>query len=211
MLAPLTRGQRGESLLGLLLGLALVLALLAVALRQADAQWRALQRLQQQSQMQQDLRWLMERMAQDLRNAQYVGDAWKHRTLQEADPFADDDQDLAISGDQILWTSDINADGQFNNECFGYRLNRNTGEVQRRKGCSSWEAITDPQVLWVTGLTWQLQCQRQGPWVSRILRWTLTLRADPLQPQPLWSLSRQVGLRNPVPAKPWPGVCGAEP
>lgn len=211
MIQPTSSHQRGESLLGLLLGLALVLGLLAVALRQADVQWRALQRLQQQSQMQQDLRWLIERIAQDLRNAQYVGDAWKNRILQTPDPFSDDDQDLAITGDQILWTSDNNGDGLFSNECFSYRLNRSTGEVQRRKGCNSWEAITDPQVMWVTGLTWQLQCQRQGPWVARSMRWTLTLRADPSQDQPQWTLSRRVGLRNPVPAKPWPGVCGAEP
>ena len=202
--------QRGESLLGLMLGLALVLALLTVALRQTDVQWRALQRSLQQSQMQQDLRWLLERMAQDLRNAQHVGQAWKYRILEGADAFSDDANDLAISGDQIIWTSDSNGDGRFSNECFGYRLNRSTGEVQRRKGCSAWEAITDPQVLWVTGLQWHLQCHRNGPWVERFLHWTLTLRADPTQAHPQWDMSRQVGLRNAVPARPWPTVCGPE-
>jgi len=203
----LSRATRGHSLVNLLLGLALSGLVLGAVLAWLTGPWRERSLLHMHSRQQQDLRWLLQRITQDLRMAEQVGHAWQRRSTAQADGFANT---LRLAAQQVQWKSDLNADGLADdNECAGFEWDAQRGELERIRGCrGSTEPLNDPTVLFVSNVQWRLECRVRGPWVQRRIHLTLGLRVDPAQAEPIWTLQRQVVLRNDVPTTPWPSVCG---
>ena len=208
MSPQLSRATRGHSLVNLLVGLALSGLVLGAALAWLTGPWRERSLLNMHSRQQQDLRWLLQRITQDLRMAEQVGQAWQRRGTAQTDVFANT---LRLAAQQVQWKSDLNADGLAgDNECAGFAWDAQRGELERIRGCKgSTEPLNDPTVLFVSDVQWRLECRVRGPWVQRRIHLTLGLRVDPAQAAPTWTLQRQVVLRNDVPATPWPSVCGA--
>ena len=95
-----------------------------------------------------------------------------------------------------------------NNECSGFRLKDH--ELQIRTACTPevWTDLTDAGSLKLSALSWQVHCERRGPWLARSV--TVQLSAQwPRDPTKTLSLSQTIALRNEVPAQPWPAICGA--
>ncbi len=208
MSPQLSRATRGHSLVNLLVGLALSGLVLGAALAWLTGPWRERSLLHMQSRQQQDLRWLLQRITQDLRMAEQVGQAWQRRGTAQTDVFANT---LRLAAQQVQWKSDLNADGLAgDNECAGFSWDAQRGEPAPIRVCKgSTEPLNDPTVLFVSDVQGRLECRVRGPWVQRRIHLTLGLRVDPAQAAPAWALQRQVVLRNDVPATPWPSVCGA--
>ncbi|MEY4977076.1 MAG: hypothetical protein RIQ97_2271 [Pseudomonadota bacterium] len=198
---------RGHSLLNLLLGLAMSSLVLGAVMAWLPGPWRERSLLQMHSRQQQDLRLLLQRITQDLRMAEQVGQAWQRRSTGQADGFA---HTLRLADQQVQWKSDLDGDGLVGeSECAGFWWDAGRGELERIRGCKgSTEPLNDPAVLFVSDVQWRLECRVRGPWVQRRMHLTLRLRVDPQQVAPTWTLQRQVVLRNDVPATPWPSVCG---
>jgi hypothetical protein len=166
----------------------------------------------QDSHMHHDLRSALDTITRELRQAQSLGQAWRGRTTAHcADAFCSGQADLLVQSQRISFGQDRNQNGQLdNNECSGFRLKDH--ELQIRTACTPevWTDLTDAGSLKMTGLTWQVHCEKRGRWVARWV--TVQLSAQwPRDPKRALSLSQTVSLRNDVPASPWPAVCGAAP
>lgn len=115
----------------------------------------------QTARLQQELRATVSIIRTDIRRAGYWGDALAN--LGANNPFTTATTDINVlnGGDCILYTYDLNHDGNVdnNNEYFGFRLNNNAVEM-RTSGittddCSinaEWEAVTDSNIVTVTTL-----------------------------------------------------------
>lgn len=201
--------QAGETLVGLLVGLALGLGVLAMGAQMLARLLSEQHRLGAQSRRQQDLHFVLERIANEVQDAQYSAHAWRSRDAHACnDAFCDGPEDFSIGASHILWSFDRNHDGvQDNNECTGYRLR--AGSLQQRSACQpeTWVALSDPATLELSGLRATLQCQPRAGGVQRQV--LLELQAhNPLRPSEApWPLQQRVLLRNDLPASAAAGVC----
>lgn len=199
--------QGGETLVGLLVGMAVGLLVLAAGSQMLATHLRAHRSALQQSHLHHDLRSGLDVIAGELRQAQGSGQAWQKRSSGMcSDAFCA--ADLVISDHRLVFSRDRNQNGLMdNNECTGFRLKDH--ELQIRTAClpEVWTDLTDSGSLKLTGLTWQMQCEKRGPWVARHVTVQITAQwpHDPLRPL---SLSQTVTLRNHVPVHPWPVACG---
>ena len=203
------QAQHGETLVALLVGLALGLGVLAVGAQMLARLLAEQRQLQAQSRLQQELHFALERIANELQDAQYSASAGQSRDAGACrDDFCDGLDDFSISDARIVWTLDRNHNGvQDNNECTGYRLR--AGSLQQRSACQpeTWVALSDPAGLTLSRLRATLQCQPRAGGVQRQV--LLELQAhNPLHPSEApWSLQQQVLLRNDLPASAAAGVC----
>ena len=201
--------QRGETLVGLLVGLALGLGVLAMG-AQLLARLLAEQRqLQAQSRLQQDLHFVLERIANDVQDAQYSASAWRSRDSSGCgDAFCNGLEDFSISETGLVWSLDRNHNGvKDNNECTGYRLR--AGSLQQRSACQpeTWVALSDPATLSLGGLSAKLQCQVRAGWVQRQVQLRVQAQPPSRPNDAPWVLQQRVLLRNDLPASAMAGVC----
>ena len=201
--------ERGESLVGLLVGLALGLGVLAVGAHLLARLLAEQRQLQAQSRLQQEMHFVLERIANELQDAQYSASAWRNRDAKAcSDAFCNGFDDFSISDNRIVWSLDRNHDGaRNNNECTGYRLSADT--LQQRTACQpeTWSPLSDPATLAISSLRATLHCQPRSGWVQRQVQLELQAR-NPLQPrQAPWVLQQQVLLRNDLPTTAAAGVC----
>jgi type II secretory pathway component PulJ len=206
------RAQRGETLVGLLVGLGVGLVVLAAGSQMLAQLLQGHRLALQDSHMQHDLRSALDTITRELRQAQAIGQAFRRRaTTHCTDAFCAGQADLLVQGQRISFGQDLNQDGLLdNNECSGFRLKDH--ELQIRTACTPevWTDLTDAGSLKMTGLTWQVHCEKRGRWVARWV--TVQLSAQwPRDTTRTLSMSQSVSLRNDVPASPWPSVCGAAP
>jgi type IV pilus assembly protein PilW len=206
------RAQGGETLVGLLVGLGVGLLVLAAGSQMLAHHLQGHRLALQDSHMHHDLRSALDTIARELRQAQATEQAWRRRaTAHCADAFCAGQADLLVQGQRISFGQDRNHNGLLdNNECSGFRLRDH--ELQIRTACAPevWTDLTDAGSLKMTGLTWQVHCEKRGRWVARWV--TVQLSAQwPRDATRALSLSQTVSLRNDVPASPWPAVCGAAP
>lgn len=203
------RTQQGETLVGLLVGLGVGLVVLAAGSQMLGQHLQGHRLALQDSHAHHDLRSALDTIAQELRQMQGIGQAWRRRATAEcSDAFCADQADLQVQGQRISFGRDRNHNGLLdNNECSGFRLKSH--ELQIRTACEPevWTDLTDAGSLKLTDLTWQVHCEQRGPWVVR--RVTVRLSAQwPHDATRALSLSQTVTLRNDVPARPWPAACG---
>lgn len=194
--------QRGETLTGLLVGMAVGLVVLAAGTQMLAQHLRGHRLNLQASHLHHDLRSAMDWMARELRQAQYVANAWQTRSSGHCeDNFCDGTDDFRIEDDWIDFSHDRNHNGrQDNHECIGFRISQKA--LMARRTCSgpgSWLPLTDRGSLEVTGLQWQLRCELREGWLQRSVRITLTGHSPADAERPL-SLSQTVHLRNDLPA-----------
>jgi type IV pilus assembly protein PilW len=206
------RTQAGETLVGLLVGLGVGLVVLAAGSQMLAQHLQSHRLALQDSHVHHDLRSALDTIARELRQAQALGQAWRGRgTAQCSDAFCGGQADLRVEGQRISFGLDLNHDGQLdNNECSGFRLKDH--ELQIRTACTPevWTDLTDAGSLKMTGLQWQVHCEKRGRWVARWV--TVQLSAHwPRDATRALSLSQTVSLRNDTPASPWPAVCGVPP
>ena len=200
MRQPLARGQRGETLTGLLVGLALGLLVLAAGAHMLAQLLRGHRQALQDSHLQQDLHSAMDLMVGELQDAQYSGQAWRTRSPTAcADAFCDGSEDFSLAAGRMDWTLDRNHNGlQDNNECTGFRLR--AGALQMRTACTPevWSALTDTSSLRLTRLQATVQCRVQAGGLQRTV--LVQLQAQwPQDATRTLSLQRAVVLRNPLP------------
>lgn len=197
-----SRGERGETLMGLLVGLSVGLVVLAAGSAMLANHLRGHRMALQDSHLHHDLRSAMDWMARELRKAQYSASAWETRspTVCE-DAFCDGPEDFSIEGHRIEFSHDRNHNGEQNkNECMGFRL---TGKaLHAKRSCSAsgdWLAITDSANLQITDLRWQLHCEQHQGWLRRRVEMALTAQW-PTDASRQVRLSHTVHLRNDLPA-----------
>jgi len=202
--------QQGETLVGLLVGLGVGLLVLAAGSQMLAQHLQGHRLALQDSHVHHDLRSALDTIARELREAQSLGQAWRERAKSHcADAFCAGQADLLVQGQRINFGQDSNQNGLLdNNECSGFRLKDH--ELQIRTACTPevWTDLTDAGSLKMTGLAWQVHCEKRGRWLARWV--TVELSAQwPRDATRALSLSQTVSLRNDVPASPWPAVCGA--
>lgn len=199
--------ERGETLVGLMVGMGVGLVVLAAGSHMLSHHLQGHRNTLQQSHLHHDLRSALDAMAGELRQAQGSGQPWQKRSSGLcSDAFCA--ADVVITGDRLVFSRDRNQNGVLdNNECTGFRLRDH--ELQVRTAClpEVWTDLTDAGSLQLTALAWQMQCEKQGPWVARHITVHITAQwpHGPLQPL---SLSQTISLRNQVPVQPWPVACG---
>jgi type II secretory pathway component PulJ len=202
--------QGGETLVGMLVGLGVGMVVLAAGSQMLAQQMQGHRLALQDSHVHHDLRSALDTVDRELRQAQSLGQAWRERVSEQCtDAFCAGQADLQVLGQRISFGHDRNQSGLLdNNECSGFRLKDH--ELQIRTACTPevWTDLTDAGSLKMTGLQWQVQCEKRGRWVAR---WVIVqLSAQwPRDATRALSLSRTVSLRNDVLASPWPAVCGA--
>ena len=206
----IAKKQGGETLVCMLVGLGVGMVVLAAGSQMLAQQMQGHRLALQDSHVHHDLRSALDTVVRELRQAQSLGQAWRERvSAQCTDAFCAGQADLQVLGQRISFGHDRNQSGLLdNNECSGFRLKDH--ELQIRTACTPevWTDLTDAGSLKMTGLQWQVQCEKRGRWVARWV--TVQLSAQwPRDATRALSLSRTVSLRNDVPASPWPAVCGA--
>lgn len=193
--------QSGETLMGLMVGLGLGLMVLAGGTQMLAHTLRGQRALLQDSHVHHDLRAALNIITRDLRQAQFIDEAWRLRnSAQCEDAFCGNTEDFSIQADRINFSVDRNHNGtKDNNECLGFRLSN--GELKARTACQPevWTAITDAGSLKITQLQWQVKCTPIGRLWQRWV--TVRLSAQwPGDPSRQWQTSQSVALRNPIPS-----------
>ena len=204
--------QGGETLVGLLVGMGVGLLVLAAGSLMLAQHLKAHRWALQDSHLHQDLRSALDSIGQELRQAQGVGEAWRLRASATCqDPFCSSSAELRVQAGRIDFGRDRDQNGQLdNNECSGFRIQKQ--ELQVRTACTPevWTDLTDAGSLKMIDAQWQVQCEQRGRWVARWVNVQLTAEWPNDSARRL-SLSQTVALRNDVPALPWPTACGAAP
>lgn len=200
--------MRGESLIGLLIGLALGLGVLAGGISLWMVTLKAQRNALQENRMHQELRAAMDWMAQDIRQAQYLHQAWKLRTTADCrDAFCGAPEDFSVSDNQIEFSWDRDDDGtKDNNECNGFQLRE--FELRTKTSCTSgqWQVVTNAEDVKITFLKFTPRCT----WVNASLLRHIDIQLTATLPNdPLTTVTHQqsVQLRNAQPASAWPGSC----
>ena len=205
---PRAHRLRGESLIAVLIGLALGLGVITGGIGLWMVMLKAQRKVLQESRMQQDLHAALDWMAQELRQAQYLHDAWQTRTAADcSDAFCGAPEDFSVSSSQIEVSWDRNDDGlKDNKECTGFQLRSN--ELRTKTSCASgqWQVITHAEQVKVTALQFTPRCTwRDGSVLRHIdIQLSAELPSDPLT-QVTHQLSVQ--LRNAQPAATAPSSC----
>jgi len=202
--------QQGETLVGLLVGLGVGLVVLAAGSQMLAHHLQGHRLALQDSHVHHDLRSALDNITQELRQAQSLGQAWRLRAAAECmDALCGGLSELKVQGQRISFGRDRNLNGMLdNNDCSGFQLRDH--KLQIRTACTPevWTDLTDAGSLKVTGLQWEVQCEKHGRWVARWV--TVKLSAQwPRDALRALNLTQTVFLRNDVPASPWPPVCGA--
>jgi type IV pilus assembly protein PilW len=202
------RRERGESLIGLLIGLAMGLGVLVGGISLWMVTLKAQRNAMQGRLMHQDLRATMDWMAREIRQAQYVHNAWALRTTTDCkDVFCGAPEDFSVSDNQIEFSWDRDDDGtKDNNECNGFQLRE--FELRTKTSCASgqWQVVTNAEDVKITSLKFTPRCT----WVNdSVLRHIdIQLRATlPNDPLTVVTHEQSVQLRNAQPASAWPGNC----
>ena len=203
------RRMRGESLIGLLIGLALGLGVLTGGISLWMVTLKAQRNALQESRMHQDLRAAMDWMAQEIRQAQYVRNAWAMRTTADcSDAFCGTPEDFNVTDSQIEFSWDRDNNGsKDNNECNGFQLR--TFELRTKTSCASgqWQVVTNAEHIKITSLKFTPRCAWANGSLLRHLDIQLTA-ALPNDPLTTVTHQQSVQLRNAQPASAWPGGCG---
>ena len=203
------RRMRGESLIGLLIGLALGLGVLTGGISLWMVTLKAQRNALQESRMHQDLRAAMDWMAQEIRQAQYVRNAWEVRTKADcSDAFCGTPEDFNVTDSQIEFSWDRDNNGsKDNNECNGFQLR--TFELRTKTSCASgqWQVVTNAEHIKITSLKFTPRCAWANGSLLRHLDIQLTA-ALPNDPLTTVTHQQSVQLRNAQPASAWPGGCG---
>jgi type II secretory pathway component PulJ len=162
----------------------------------------------QETRMHQDLRAAMDWMAQDIRQAQYVHNAWALRTSVDCkDAFCGAPEDFSISDNQIEFSFDRDDDGiKDNTECTGFQLR--AFELRTKTYCTSaqWQSATNAEHVKITSLKFTPRCTWVNGSVLRHIDMALTA-ALPNDPLTTVTHQQSVHLRNAQPASVWPGGC----
>ncbi len=211
------KGVRGDSLIGLLIGLAVGLGVLTGGISLWMVTLKAQRSAMDESRMHQDLRAAMDWMAQEIRQAQYLHQAWKFRTGTDCnDAFCGAPEDFTLSDNQIEFSWDRNDDGdKDNNECNGFLLR--AYELRTKTSCATgqWQVVTNAEHVKVTSLKFTPRCAWVDGTVQRHIdiQLTASLPNDPLT---LVTHQQSVNLRNALPAANagnaanqavWPNSC----
>jgi len=199
--------MRGESLIGLLMGLAIGLGVLVGGISLWMGTLKAQRNALQETRMHQDLRAAMDWMAQDIRQAQYVHNAWALRTSADCkDAFCGAPEDFSISDNQIEFSFDRDDDGiKDNSECTGFQLR--AFELRTKTFCSGqWQSATNAEHVKITALKFTPRCTWLNGSVLRHIDIALTA-ALPNDPLSTVTHQQSVQLRNAQPAAVWPGGC----
>lgn len=203
------RRMRGESLIGLLIGLALGLGVLTGGISLWMITLKAQRSALQESRMHQDLRAAMDWMAQEIRQAQYVRNAWALRTTTDCnDAFCGAPEDFSVKDSQIEFSWDRDDDGtKDNNECNGFQLR--DFELRTKTSCASgqWQVVTNAEHIKITSLKFTPRCAWANGSLLRHLDIQLTA-ALPNDPLTTVTHQQSVQLRNAQPAAAWPVSCG---
>lgn len=205
-------GQRGETLVGLMVGMGIGLVVLAAGSQMLAQQLQGHRWALQDTHLHQDLRSTLDVIANELRQAQAVGQPWPTRSnVQCVDAFCGGAGALMVQDQRIVFSRDRNLNGLLdNNECTGFRLRNQALQVRTACVPEVWTNLTDAGSLKMTDLRWQLHCEIHGPWLARWV--TVHLSAEwPHDQSRQLNLSQTVSLRNDIPATPWPAICGATP
>lgn len=201
-------GERGESLLGLLIGLAMGLGVLAGGISLWMATLKAQRNAMQDRLMHQDLRAVMVWMAQEIRSAQYIHNAWEKRTSANcSDAFCGAAEDFSVSDNQIEFSWDRNDNGiKDNKECAGFQLR--AYELRFKTACTSgqWQVISNAEHVKITSLKFTPRCTWANGSVLRYVEIQLTA-ALPNDPFTTLTHQQSVQLRNAQPAAAWSGGC----
>lgn len=208
------KGMCGDSLIGLLIGLAAGLGVLTGGISLWMVTLKAQRNAMQESRMHQDLRAAMDWMAQELRQAQYLHQAWKFRTLTDCkDAFCGTAEDFTVSDNQIEFSWDRNDDGdKDNNECNGFQLR--SSELRTKTSCSTgqWQVVTNAEHVKITALKFTPRCT----WVDGTLLRHIDIELTAALPNDPWmqvTHQQSVHLRNALPAANafpqaiWPSSC----
>jgi type IV pilus assembly protein PilW len=213
---PLTRRDglaaahrmRGESLIGLLIGLAMGLGVLVGGISLWMVTLKAQRNAMQDRLMHQDLRAAMDWMAQEIRQAQYVHNAWALRTTTDCkDVFCGAPEDFSVSDNQIEFSWDRDDNGlKDNKECNGFQLR--AFELRFKTACLSgqWQVISNAEHVKITSLKFTPHCTWVNGSVLRHIDIALTA-ALPNDPLTTLTLQQSVQLRNAQPASVWPSGC----
>lgn len=203
------RRMRGESLIGLLIGLALGLGVLTGGISLWMITLKAQRSALQESRMHQDLRAAMDWMAQEIRQAQYVRNAWALRTTTDCnDAFCGAPEDFSVKDSQIEFSWDRDDDGtKDNNECNGFQLRE--FELRTKTSCASgqWQVVTNAEHIKITSLKFTPRCAWANGSLLRHLDIQLTA-ALPNDTLTTVTHQQSLQLRNAQPAAAWPGSCG---
>jgi prepilin peptidase dependent protein B len=153
-----------ELMIAMAIGLIVTAAVIALFISVLSANTTNLNEIR----LNQELRAVMSLMTRDVRRAGYNGTS---ATNTAVNPFSSEagavsDTVLTISGDTINFAYDADGDGVLGNgtnldnddEVFGYRLTANTvqycqGDATFANCASNWQALTDPSVVGITGLS----------------------------------------------------------
>jgi len=200
--------MRGESLIGLLIGLAMGLGVLAGGISLWMATLKAQGSALQESRMHQDLRAAMDWMAQEIRQAQYIHNAWEIRTKADcSDAFCGAPEDFSVTDNQIEFSFDRNDDGtKDNKECIGFQLR--AYELRTKTYCSTgqWQSVTNAEHVKITSLKFTPRCTWLKGSVLRQIDIQLTA-ALPNAPLTTVTHQQSVQLRNAQPASTGPAGC----
>ncbi len=200
--------MQGETLIGLLLGIAIGLGVLTGGIGLWMVTLKAQRNALQLSRMHQDLRAALDWMAQEIRQAQYVHNAWATRKTADCrDAFCGAAEDFSVSDNQIEFSWDRDDDGtKDNKECNGFQLR--AFELRTKTACASgeWQVFTNAEHVKVMSLKFTPHCT----WVNGSLLRHINIELSASLPSdPLTTVTHQqsVQLRNAQPAAAWSGRC----
>lgn len=150
------RRQRGLSMVEVLVGIAIGLVLITGVLSLFVTNLTNSRRMLVEARVNQDLRVAADLIARDLRRAAYWQNAITGTTVTGGaitptrNPYQAIATDVAASQIEYTFSRDVTENNAIDNaERFGFRLN---GGALQMKVANTWQTVTDPNVMTVTGV-----------------------------------------------------------